>query len=300
MLLTGTSLWAQLNQVQTNVAQVTVQPTDTAQGWRSTGNFTILFNQSSFTNWIAGGVNNYGGNLGINYNLHYLRGRNSWDNRIILGYGLAKNEGQELRKIDDRFEINSLYGIQFSENWSYSLFGNLRTQITNGYLYDNDQGQNFPISGFLKPGYLTFGPGVMWRRDDNFKFNLAPITSKITILSGEVFSYDDATQTFVSSNNVRTFGVDPGQSLRYELGFFAQGYYKFNLMQNVTLENILSLYSNYLDRPQNVDVDYTLNVVMPINRYLTTNLTLQTVYDHDAIARLQLRQLFGVGLTVAL
>ncbi|MDO5509058.1 MAG: DUF3078 domain-containing protein [Weeksellaceae bacterium] len=299
-LLSAGTLYAQLNQVQTNVDQVSVQRPDTLQGWRTSGTLTFLFNQSSFSNWVAGGVNNYGGNIGVNYNINYDAGPNSWDNRIMIGYGMAKNEGQELRKTDDRFEINSLYGRTASGNWSYSFFGNLRTQLTNGYLYDNDQGQNYPISGFFKPGYLTFGPGMMWRRNDNLKINLAPLTSKITMLSGEVFTYDDATQQFISSNQVRTFGVDPGQSMRYELGFFAQGYAKFNLMQNVSVENILSLYSNYLDRPQNIDIDHTLNIVMPINRYLSTNLTLQSVYDHDAINRLQFRQLFGLGLNVNL
>jgi hypothetical protein len=42
-------------------------------------------------------------------------------------------------------------------------------------------------------------------------------------------------------------------------------------MANVSIENRLNLYSNYLDDPQNVDIDYQMNVVMKINKYLSAN-----------------------------
>jgi hypothetical protein len=67
-------------------------------------------------------------------------------------------------------------------------------------------------------------------------------------------------------------------------------------MQNVTMENTLNLYSNYLDKPQNVDLDYTTNIVMKINRYLTTNFVFQTIYDDNAFSGFQTRQIFGLGV----
>ena len=83
--------------------------------------------------------------------------------------------------------------------------------------------------------------------------------------------------------------------MRYELGFNASAYYKLDIIANVTFENILNLYSNYLEDPQNVDIDYQLNIVMRINRYLTTNLSFQTIYDDNAFQGLQVRQVFGVA-----
>ena len=47
------------------------------------------------------------------------------------------------------------------------------------------------------------------------------------------------------------------------------------------MENILNLYSDYLDDPQNVDVDYTMNLVMNINKYISTTLAYQTIYDEN-------------------
>ncbi|MGE8379559.1 MAG: hypothetical protein ACN6PN_14445, partial [Sphingobacterium sp.] len=38
-------------------------PTDTTKTWTIKGENTFLINQSSFSNWAAGGVNSFSGNL---------------------------------------------------------------------------------------------------------------------------------------------------------------------------------------------------------------------------------------------
>ena len=67
-------------------------------------------------------------------------------------------------------------------------------------------------------------------------------------------------------------------------------------MENVTMENILNLYSNYLEDPQNVDVDYTMNLIMKINSSLSANFTFQTIYDDNAFEGFQVREVFGLGI----
>ena len=42
----------------------------TGNGWKKKGNFSFLFNQSNFNDWIAGGEDNLSGNLSINYDLN--------------------------------------------------------------------------------------------------------------------------------------------------------------------------------------------------------------------------------------
>ena len=73
-------------------------------------------------------------------------------------------------------------------------------------------------------------------------------------------------------------------------------YAKFTVMDNVSFENILSLYSNYRDKPQNVDLDYTANIVMTINKYLSANFTFQAIYDDDAAKAFQIREVLGLGV----
>lgn len=266
-----------------------VNDTTRVNGWTKKGTISFLFNQSSFDNWIAGGENNISGNLGVNYDFNYKSDDLSWDNKLIASYGLVRTKNSEFeKKTDDRLEFNSLAGLKAGGYWYYSAFVNFRTQFTRGYLYDTDaNGKEIrtEYTDFMSPGYLTFGPGLMWKKSDNFKFNLAPISSKMTFVDKDFTLPDDA-----------YFGVEEGKSMRYELGFYASGYYKFNLFENVSAENILSLYSNYLEDPQNVDIDYQLNLVMTINKFLSTNLSFQTIYDDNAFRGFQIRQVFGLGI----
>ena len=290
--LTVTPILAQ-QEVVKSVDEVVKAVNDTTRtnGWTKKGKISFLFNQSSFDNWVTGGENNISGNLGINYDFNYKSEDWSWDNKIIASYGLVRTKNSEFeKKTDDRLEFNSLAGKRAGGYWYYSAFVNFQTQFSKGYVYDTDaNGKEIrtEYTDFFSPAYLTFGPGLMWKKTDNFKFNLAPISSKITFVTEELRE---------QYAGVNYFGVDEGKTMRYELGFYASGYYKFNLFENVSAENILSLYSNYLEDPQNVDLDYQLNLVMTINKFLSTNLIVQTVYDDNAFRGLQIRQVFGLGV----
>ena len=98
---------------------------------------------------------------------------------------------------------------------------------------------------------------MLWKKSDNLKVNIAPAKSRFIIVNDQVLAYSGA------------FGVDPGKNLRFEFGAALSGYYKFNVAENVSVENILNLYSNYLEDLQNVDLDYQINVVMKINKWLS-------------------------------
>ena len=253
-------------------------------GWVKKGTFSFLANQATFSNWLAGGQSNVSGNIGLNYDFNYKKNSWNWDNKIIAGYGLTKIKNQEMQKSDDRLQYNSLLGKKASGYWFYSAFLNFNTQFDSGFE------KSVKTSHFLSPAFFQFGPGMLWKKRDNLKFNFAPITSKLIVVNSQF------TQTSSS------FGVEKGKTTRYELGAAINGYYKFNLVTNVTVENILNLYTNYLDSPQNVDVDYTLNIAMKVNKYLSTNFVLQTIFDDNAnaagldYAKVQTRQIIGLGL----
>ena len=247
--------------------------------WKKTGNISFLVNQSTFSNWIAGGDNTVSGNLGINYDFNYSKDKTTWDNKIIFAYGLNNVKGNGTRKTDDRFEFNSLYGRKAKGNWSYSAFINFKTQFTNGYNYKTTP--KTKTSAFLAPGYLSFGPGMLWKKSDNFKINLAPLTSKITMVSDEFSG---------------SYGTDLGKNTRYEFGFNGSLNYKTKVMENISMENILNVYTNYLDNPHNFDIDYQLNFVMQINKYLSTNLNFHTIVDDNASSKVQFKEVFGLGV----
>ncbi|MNY41270.1 hypothetical protein D3C86_1760690 [compost metagenome] len=106
------------------------------------------------------------------------------------------------------------------------------------------------------------------------------------------------------------YGLDPGKNTRVEFGASFDAYYKTQIMENVTFENILKLYSNYLEKPQNVDIDYTANLNMKVNKWITVNAGVQLIYDDNTKlpkiengvqvgkkSDLQVKQILGAGIT---
>ncbi|WP_299435790.1 DUF3078 domain-containing protein [uncultured Aquimarina sp.] len=270
-------------------------------GWTRAGNISFIFNQSAFNNdWLGGGTSNIAGNLALSYDFNYRKGSLTWDNKILADYGLTKLKDQEFtRKTNDRFDFNSLVGKQLKDsNWYYSFFLNLRTQFAPGYVFSEDAAGNevrTETTHIFSPAYLQFGPGMLWKKSDNLKVNIAPATARFIFVDKDFTAVDPTDQAALDAY-VPYFGVDANESSRFEFGASINAYAKFEIMKNVSMENILNLYSNYLEDPQNVDIDYTANVVMTINKYLSANVTFQAIYDDNAVGAFQIREVFGIGV----
>lgn len=271
-----------------------IKPQDTTKRWTTHGENTLLINQSSFSNWAAGGVNAFAANLLFNYDFNYKKDKWSWDNKVILGYGWSKQGDVGVRKNDDKIILNSLLGYQALKYWMYTFYMNFQTQFTKGYHYDGNQ--RMLISDAFSPAYLTFGPGFAYKRSDNFRVNISPAAARIIFVKND----------FLSS--IGAYGVDPGSKSLFQFGASLDAYYRVNLMENISLENILKLYSDYLDHPQNIYTDYSANLFMKVNKFVTVNAGVQLIYDDKTKIpfsdngiisyrkRLQVKQIFGAGL----
>lgn len=268
--------------------------------WKKSGTILFLANQSSFSNWSSGGQSSVSGTLKFNYNLNYYENGWAWDTKIQSAFGLNKIGGSDfLRKTDDKIEINSVIGKKFNNNfigkWSYSSFFNFQTQFAKGYNFGKDTNGNInrtEKSRFFSPATSLLGVGLYWKRDQDFWINFAPMTAKL-ILVNRFFTRDlNEGQTY--------FGIKKNGNSRFELGASFRSFFKKEIYENIVLQNSLSLYSDYLDNPQNIDFDYTLNIAMQVNKFLSTNIIVQFVYDDNEIKRLQIREVFGLGLNIDL
>lgn len=265
-------------------------------GWTSEGNVQLLFNQSAFNKeWIGGGTSSISGNLTLNYEENYRMDNFSWTNRILANYGLTKvKDDQFARKTSDRLELNSIAGLQIeNSNWYYSFFGNFRSQFDKGYNFitnpETREVTRVETTKFFSPAYLQAGPGFMWKQNENFVINIAPATARFIFVD----------KRFTSGPNYQDgeyFGVDAGESSRFEFGASLSGYLQIEILENVTMENNLNLYSNYLENPGNIDIDYLLSLDMAINNYLSANVIFQAIYDDNAVAAFQIREVLGVGI----
>ncbi|POY35822.1 hypothetical protein C3K47_13805 [Solitalea longa] len=270
---------------------------DSLKTWTISGQNSLLFNQSSFSNWAAGGVNSLAGSLLLDYNFNYKKDRWNWDNHVLIGYGLSKQNDIGVRKTDDRYFLNSLLGYRLKQYWYASFFTSLQSQFANGYNYNAD-GTRTLISGPFAPAYLGLGPGISYKKSDNWKVNFSPLASRITFVNNDYLS------------SIGAYGVDVGKKSRYEFGFNLQAYRKDEIMKNINLEHMLLLYSNYLENPQNVDINYTMNIFLKVNNFVSANFGIQMIYDDDTTfpytnnsgqtayrPQLQFKEIFGAGFT---
>jgi hypothetical protein len=247
--------------------------------WKISGQVAFIFNQSSFSNWASGGQNIVAGNINVNYDLNYKEKNTNWDTRIITGYGLSYISDKGYRKTDDRFELNTLLGVKTTTYWFFSFIGNFKTQYTKGFNYKT--APSSLVSEFLAPAYLTFGPGMLFKKSDNLSLNIAPATARYT---------------FVNDFFSGKFGVKEGRNTSFSLGFNLSGYYKFGIMKNIEIENILTTYSDYLANVSNVDLDYQANIRFKVNNHIKMHVTFHTIIDDDSSSKIQFRQLFGLGV----
>ena len=144
------------------------------------------------------------------------------------------------------------------------------------------------ITDFLSPLYVRFGFGFTYKKSKSFSLQVEPLTGRLIYVSDQ-FTKDLALgETY--------FGVKPNRQTRWEAGLSLSAQGEWPLLPNVILRNKVNLISNYLEEFKNFDFDYTMTIDMKINNYLSTQLEIQLVYDDNAIAKMQSRQVFGVSV----
>ncbi|MFC0342716.1 DUF3078 domain-containing protein [Epilithonimonas hispanica] len=266
----------------------TILTLPTLKRWFIFGQNSLVFNQSSFANWYAGGNNNIGVIGKANYNIVYKKNKHYLDNNIQLGYGFVSSTGQSTRKTDDYINVMTNYGYELAQHYYLSTGFQFLSQFTAGYNYSNtpDPVYDDRISRFMAPGYLNLGIGVSYNPNENFQVILRPANGKFT------FVLDKKLQ--VAGN----YGLErDGQSMRAELGAMVNILYKIKLFKDATFVNQVNFFTNYLEHSERVDINYSGSLNLKFNKYITTVVTLDMMYDHDQIQKLQRKQTLGIGIT---
>lgn len=274
VFLTGLLLVAVIaafGQVTEGEKQLKTQKVDTLLGWKKGGVININSSQTSLTNWAAGGQSSVaiGGLLSLY--AHNKKDKSLWENYLDLGYGSLKQKEQDWWKTDDRIDFTSKFGLKASDKLYYAALLNFKTQMTDGYNYPND---SVVISRFLAPGYLLGAIGLDYKPSDNFTVFFAPITYKFTLVNDDVLA------------DAGAFGVDPGDHTKSELGGYLRAFMKKEVMENITFQTKLDLFSNYLKNFGNIDVSWESLLSMKVNKLISATLSTHLLYDHDvAIAK---------------
>lgn len=261
--------------------------------WKRGGSLGINLNQVSLSNWAAGGDNAVGFNLQFNYFANYRKARHLWNNQLELDYGLNKTKSDGTKKTNDKIYLSSVYGYELVKNLYLSGLMTFQTQFAKGYDYST--APRTYISRFMSPGYLLVGAGLTWTPKTWFTATLSPATWRGTFVNSDILSDEGQ------------FGVTPGKHLFSEFGANLRMEARYEFLKNMTIFSRLSLYSNYLKKPQNVDVNWDVQLNMAINKWFTALVTTSMIYDDDTKilqkdgskgARLQFKEALGIGFQV--
>lgn len=263
--------------------------------WTSGGNFSLFLQQVGVSNWAGGGQNamSYGGEA--NFYINKARANHTWENNLRAGYALIKQGDQDFRKNNDVLIIDSKYGRFISKKHQLSGGFDFRTQFTDGFEYDGSaDGTDSLIATFMAPGYFSPYVGITYKPKRSVSMTLAPVMGKFTFVLNEQLS------------DLGAYGVDPGSKVRSQIGASFTGNYQKAIMENVNLKTSLLLFAAYNDI-RHVDVNFDLFLDFKVNKYISANFTLQTIYDHDIDIededgdvgpRLQLRNVLNIGFVL--
>ena len=158
---------------------------DSLPRWKQERKIGVLINQSSFDNWLAGGVNSFSGTLNFDYDIYYQSEQWNWTTTLDAALGYAKNMGQDyFNKTEDQLEINTLLKLKSSRRWNFSSF-NLKTQNAPGNNFIETAGniERIKTSGFFSPAYMRLGLGMAYKKEKKklaLQFN--PLTARIIVV----------------------------------------------------------------------------------------------------------------------
>lgn len=264
---------------------------DTA--WTRGGLVGINLSQISLSNWAAGGDNAVGFNLNFNYKVDFKRDRHLWQNRLELAYGLNKTKSDGTKKTNDNIYLSSIYGYQLVKTLYLSGLMTFQSQFAKGYDYNVDP--DVFISRFMSPGYLMLGAGITWKPKPWFTATFSPATWRGTFVTSKMLS------------DQGDFGVTPGEHLFSEFGANLRLEATYEFLKNMTVYSRLDLFSNYLEKPQNVDVNWIVQLNMAINKWFSANISTNMIYDDNIKIvqkdgtkgpRLQFKEALNIGFQV--
>jgi len=285
--------------------------------WTINSDVALMFSQTSFTNWAPGGENNLTFTGYYNFFAGYLKGKSKWENMLALAYGQSKTGERGYRKAEDKIDFISTYGLEAAKNWYYSANFGFKSQFAEGYDYHDDDPDiaKQKISNFMAPGYMSLGIGMENKPKEWLSIYLSPATARWIFVNDQDLADAGAFGVEGAEYELDNLGIPMydkklknGESTKFETGAYFRVMVVKEVFKNVGVNTKLELFSDYLNNPQNIDINWDTRIDMKVNSFLSANFGVQVVYDHDTPIpdeddptrmgpKTQIMEMLSVGLT---
>jgi len=173
--------------------------------------------------------------------------------------------------------FTSVSGVALFNGFANRNMLQFKTQFTEGL--DAETGAR--ISDLMSPGYLLVGAGLTYKPNDNFSVFISPAMTKFTFVTDQELADVGAFGVDAATFDMAGAMLTPGANSRFELGGFIAAQYTKQLAENVTFLTRGDLFSNYLDRPQNIDVSWETITTVKISNWFAASFSTLLIYDND-------------------
>lgn len=303
-------------------AQETGTPAPKPQYWNRSLLAKLDFGQTSLTNWVAGGYNTVTLASYVDANANYKRDKLSWTNRLQMDYGFIYSADKPIIQGNkDRFYFESKLGYVAARNLNYTASFNLKTQFANNYKYGTPSSEMLETmspheawkksrelkAGSFAPAYIDLGLGVDWVPGNWLTVNMAPLTGGLVIVNipglRSTYGMELKDEYRETAEEIRPEFYRP---VRFELGAQLKADIKVNINETFKYSTQLVLFSDYLDKPQNMRVNWDNMITWQLAKYIAFTLTTNMIYDDKVhIAdeggvlrrRLQFKEYVGFGFS---
>jgi hypothetical protein len=240
--------------------------------WKYRTEASFALNQGLVSNWVKGGENSISTALDITWYADYSNKPMllSSNHFARIKYGLIASGEEGIRKNIDLLETNSKLNHKAFGKFDFSGIMLFKTQVSKGYNYPND---SIPVSKFLNPAILTLGIGLDYKPNKTTSINFSPLSYKGTFVpdTGRIAPHIDQTKYGIAAN--RRSKHEPGASLMITN--------EFSPIKTVTVTNRLQLFTNYINNPLNIDVDWEMILQANLNWFTDVRLNTHLIFDDD-------------------
>ncbi|MFZ4475454.1 MAG: DUF3078 domain-containing protein [Saprospiraceae bacterium] len=257
-------------------------------GWTTSGALGFdLSGLGLFNPKQGAGGNRFGIGLVTGLNVNYKGGKTFWSNQLDIRLGaqrvvVAVTEPVPTTRKDfvknlDLLRFNSRFGYLISGDKLFAAI-DLVAETLLMPLYPGNTIQpvtpgDKPQAKFLNPLTVDVAPGLAYNPNAQFSFFFSPVATRYILVADEDINklYIHISEQSLTGSN---YFLGLGSKLR-------AGYTNKFLKDRIAANSALSLYSNYLQGPQNVDVLWTNNLDVQIFKGLSLSLLGELFYDND-------------------
>ncbi len=280
--------------------------------WKNSLSTKLDFGQTFLNNWAAGGYNTYSLKAFIDGNANYARESITWTNRLQLDYGfLYSADKPVLQKSDDRIYLESKFGYNVAKNLFMSAEYSFKSQFSNTWNYPTpskpaDAPEDWEAgrkewraartlkSGLVSPAYTNLALGINYTPLKWLSVNFAPLTGGFVIVDNPILrnsysmklkkGYRDVDTGSMTETDKEEYdkAISSGNAYRssnFEFGAQLKVDIKVNVNDNFKYTSQILLFSDYLDHPENIRVNWDNRIEWKLAKYFSLMFTTNLIYD---------------------